>query len=121
MNPLSCYGTNDGTKALAEMVARLGLPRLQKMIHTFVSGLIENRERYMKCHLIQYPDNSREWALLSWPDRPTRVRKAGESQSAVFKAKQKKAVEVVQWRYPVKAPPCRSRLVAQWDPRRRGG
>jgi hypothetical protein len=40
MNPLSCYGTNDGTKALAEMVARLGLPQLQKMIHTFVSGLI---------------------------------------------------------------------------------
>lgn len=60
----------------------------------------ENRERYMKCHLIQYPDNSREWALLSWPDRPTRFRKAGESQSAEYKAKYKKAVEVVEWDYP---------------------
>jgi hypothetical protein len=54
----------------------------------------------MKCHRIQYTDNSREWALLSWPDRPTRVRKAGGSQSAKNKAKQEAALEVVQWRYP---------------------
>jgi hypothetical protein len=43
MNPLSCYGTNDGAKALAEMVARLGLPQLQEMMHTFVSGLIAKK------------------------------------------------------------------------------
>jgi hypothetical protein len=29
MNPLSCYGTNDGAKALAEMIALLGLIQLQ--------------------------------------------------------------------------------------------
>jgi hypothetical protein len=43
VNPLSCYGTNDGAKALAEIIARLGLPQLQKMMHTFVSGLIEKK------------------------------------------------------------------------------
>ena len=44
-------------------------------------------ERYMRCHRIQYTDKTLEWVLLSWPDRPTRVRKAGESQSAKWKAK----------------------------------
>jgi hypothetical protein len=45
MNPLSCYGTNNGAKALAEMIAAspLGLTQLQKMMHTFVSGLIEKK------------------------------------------------------------------------------
>jgi hypothetical protein len=54
-------------------------------------------ELYMKCHLIQYFDaaKSLEWALLSWPDRPTSVRRA-----SAFKAKQEAALEVVQWRYP---------------------
>jgi hypothetical protein len=57
-------------------------------------------ERYMRCHRIQYTDKSLEWALLSWPDRPTRVRRAGESQSAKKKAKCEAELEVVQWRYP---------------------
>lgn len=63
---------------------------------------VEKRERYMKCHLLQYfdADKSLEWALLSWPDRPTRVQKAGESKSAKKKKKQNDALEVVQWRYP---------------------
>jgi hypothetical protein len=80
----------------------------------------EKRERFMKCHLIQYPDNSREWApLLSWPDRdrPTRVQKAGGSQSAKNKAKQcfkqEAALEVVQWRSPALSP------VVQYLPLRR--
>jgi hypothetical protein len=65
----------------------------------------EKRERYMMCHRIQYfdADKSREWALLYWPDRPTRARKAGkagESESAKRKKKQFDALEVVQWRYP---------------------
>jgi hypothetical protein len=61
----------------------------------------EKCERYMKCHRIQYTDNSREWALLSWPDRPTRqTGPPGESQSAKNKAKQEAALEVVRWRYP---------------------
>ena len=62
----------------------------------------EKRERYAKCHRIQYTDNSREWALLSWPDRPTRqTGPPGESpQSAKAKAKHEAALEVVQWRYP---------------------
>jgi hypothetical protein len=54
----------------------------------------------MKCHQIQYTDKTVEWALLSWPDRPARVRKEGESRSAKNKAKQEAALEVVQWRYP---------------------
>jgi hypothetical protein len=46
-------------------------------------------------------DKTLEWALLSWPDRATRaVRKAGESQSAKWKAKYEAELEVVQWRYP---------------------
>ena len=57
-------------------------------------------ERYMRCHRIQYTDKTLEWALLSWPDRPTRVRRAGESQSAKKKAKYEAELEVVQWRYP---------------------
>jgi hypothetical protein len=60
----------------------------------------EKRERYAKCHLIQCPCGSCEWALLSWPDRPTRVVKAGGSQSTKHKAKQEAALEVVQWRSP---------------------
>jgi hypothetical protein len=60
----------------------------------------EKRELHMKCHQIQYTDNSRERALLSWLDRPTKVRKAGESQSAEYRAKHEAALEVVQWRYP---------------------
>jgi hypothetical protein len=36
MNPLSCYGTNDGTKAGAVVVAGLGLPELKKMVHKLV-------------------------------------------------------------------------------------
>jgi hypothetical protein len=62
----------------------------------------ENRERYMKCHQIQYfnADKSLEWAFLSWPDRPTSVRRAGKSRSTKVKAKQEAALEVVQWRYP---------------------
>jgi hypothetical protein len=65
----------------------------------------EKRERHMKCHRIQQyfgTDKSLEWALLSWPDRPTRVQKAGESKSAKRKKKQNDALalEVVQWRYP---------------------
>ena len=39
--PLSCYGTNDGKKAEAAMIKRLRLPKLQKMVHDFVSGLIK--------------------------------------------------------------------------------
>jgi hypothetical protein len=54
----------------------------------------------MKCHLIQYTGKSLEWDLLSWPDRPTSVRRAGESKSTKHKAKQEAALEVVQWRYP---------------------
>jgi hypothetical protein len=56
-------------------------------------------ERYMRCHRIQYTDKTLEWALLSWPDRPTRVRKAGESQSAKWKAKNEAELEVVPWRW----------------------
>ena len=41
--PLSCYGTNDGKKAEAAMVKRLRLPKLQKMVHGFVSGLIKKK------------------------------------------------------------------------------
>jgi hypothetical protein len=41
VNPLSCYGTNDGTKTGPAMVSGLGLPKLQKMVHDFVSGLIK--------------------------------------------------------------------------------
>jgi hypothetical protein len=54
----------------------------------------------MKCHRIQYTDKSLEWALFSWPDRPTRVRKAGESQSAKKKAKYEAELKAVQWRHP---------------------
>jgi hypothetical protein len=63
---------------------------------------VENRRRYMKCHLIQYFDaaKSLEWALLSWPDRPTSVRRACGCRSAKCRAKQEAALEVVQWRYP---------------------
>jgi hypothetical protein len=56
-------------------------------------------ERYMRCHRIQYTDKTLEWALLSWPDRPTRVHKAGESQSAKWKAKNEAELEVVPWRW----------------------
>jgi hypothetical protein len=55
----------------------------------------EKRQRYMKCHLIQYTGKSLEWDLLSWPDRPTSVRRAGESKSTKYKAKQEAALEVV--------------------------
>jgi hypothetical protein len=44
VNPLSCYGTNDGTTAEAAMVIRLGLPKLREMVHGFVSGLIEENQ-----------------------------------------------------------------------------
>ena len=44
VNPLSCYGTNDGTTAEAAMVNRLGLPKLREMMHDFVSGLIEKNQ-----------------------------------------------------------------------------
>jgi hypothetical protein len=54
----------------------------------------------MRCHRIQYTDKTLEWALLSWPDCPTSVRRAGESQSAKKKAKYEAELEVVQWRYP---------------------
>jgi hypothetical protein len=47
----------------------------------------------------EYTDKSLEWALLSWPDRPTGVRRAGESQSAKKKAKYGAELGVVQWRY----------------------
>ena len=60
----------------------------------------EKRERYMKCHRIQYfdADKSREWVLLYWPDRPTSFCKSGEkSKSAKRKKKQFDALEVVQW------------------------
>jgi hypothetical protein len=60
----------------------------------------EKRERYLRCHQIQYTDKALEWALLSWPDRPTEVRRAGESQSAKKKAKYEAELEVVQGRYP---------------------
>ena len=39
--PLSCYGTNGGKKAEAAMIKRLRLPKLQKMVHDYVSGLIK--------------------------------------------------------------------------------
>jgi hypothetical protein len=42
----------------------------------------EQRERYAKCHRIQYTDNSREWALLAWPDRPTR--RSGATGVSIF-------------------------------------
>jgi hypothetical protein len=44
----------------------------------------------MKCHQIQYfdADKSLEWAPLAWLDRPTSVRRAGESKSTKYKAKQ---------------------------------
>jgi hypothetical protein len=45
-------------------------------------------------------DEALKWALLSWPDRPARARKEGESRSAKNKAKQEAALEEVQWRYP---------------------
>ena len=44
VNPLSCYGTNDGKKAEAAVVNRLGLPKLREMVHDFVSGLIEKNQ-----------------------------------------------------------------------------
>jgi hypothetical protein len=61
----------------------------------------EKRQRYMKCHQIQYldADKSLEWALLAWPDRPISVRRAAEPKSAKYAAKQEAALEVVQWRY----------------------
>jgi hypothetical protein len=40
VDPLSCYGTDEGAKAEAVMDDVLGLPQLQTMIHAFVSGLI---------------------------------------------------------------------------------
>ena len=43
VNPLSCFGTFDGTTADAAMVKCLGLPKLQKMVHNFVSGLIKKK------------------------------------------------------------------------------
>jgi hypothetical protein len=43
VNPLSCYGTDEGAKAEAEMANGLGLPKLQEMVHDFVSGLIEKK------------------------------------------------------------------------------
>jgi hypothetical protein len=42
--PLSCYGALDGKKAEAAMVKHLGLPKLQEMMHGFVSGLIEENQ-----------------------------------------------------------------------------
>jgi hypothetical protein len=43
VNPLSCFGTHDGTTAEAAVVKGLGLPKLKKMVHTFVSGLIKKK------------------------------------------------------------------------------
>jgi hypothetical protein len=42
-------------------------------------------ERHMRYHQIQYTDKTLEWALLSWPDRPTRARRAGEPRSTKFR------------------------------------
>jgi hypothetical protein len=41
VNPLSFYGTHDGKTAGPAMANGLGLPKLQEMVHDFVSGLIE--------------------------------------------------------------------------------
>jgi hypothetical protein len=43
MGPLSCYGTDEGAKAEAEMDDVFGLPQLQTMIHAFVSGLVAKK------------------------------------------------------------------------------
>jgi hypothetical protein len=43
VDPLSCFGTHDGTTAEAAVVNGLGLPQLQEMMHAFVSGLIEKK------------------------------------------------------------------------------
>jgi hypothetical protein len=44
VNPLSCYGTDEGAKAEAEAMANgLGLPKPQEMVQDFVSGRIEKK------------------------------------------------------------------------------